>query len=275
MLLVVPNGKVKLLNALPFAPADLRRDSLRDAWQAYRAAWRTTRGSRLRAALPRRAGAAAPRQRDLGPAAERLTRGARPARPPPPSRAATSGPGALGHRRIHVDQLQPRVAQPLRHHAHEAQHEGQAELRIGLGSSREADRLRRRAPSRRRARAPGSACRHAAAAPTSRTRRRRRGSARAARGPAPRARARPCPCRAGRTPNSRRPRERSPGPARTGLPWRARPGGPGPAARKSATKGWLSRSCNRLSLIGLLLRWLDRPTASSRSFASSGARAAP
>ena len=29
MLLVVPNGKVKLLNALPFAPADLRRDSLR------------------------------------------------------------------------------------------------------------------------------------------------------------------------------------------------------------------------------------------------------
>ena len=49
MLLVVPNGKVKLLNALPFAPADLRRDSLRDAWHAYRAAWRTTRGSRLRA----------------------------------------------------------------------------------------------------------------------------------------------------------------------------------------------------------------------------------
>jgi MoaA/NifB/PqqE/SkfB family radical SAM enzyme len=42
MLLVVPNGKVKLLNALPFAPADLRRDSLHDAWQAYRAAWRTT-----------------------------------------------------------------------------------------------------------------------------------------------------------------------------------------------------------------------------------------
>ena len=42
MLLVVPNGKVKLLNALPFAPADLRRDSLQDAWQAYRAAWRTT-----------------------------------------------------------------------------------------------------------------------------------------------------------------------------------------------------------------------------------------
>jgi MoaA/NifB/PqqE/SkfB family radical SAM enzyme len=41
MLLVVPNGKVKLLNALPFAPADLRRDSLHDAWHAYRDAWRT------------------------------------------------------------------------------------------------------------------------------------------------------------------------------------------------------------------------------------------
>jgi hypothetical protein len=41
MLLVVPNGKVKLLNALPFAPADLRRDSLEQAWEAYREAWRS------------------------------------------------------------------------------------------------------------------------------------------------------------------------------------------------------------------------------------------
>ena len=41
MLLVVPNGKVKLLNALPFAPADLRRDSLAQAWDAYKDAWRT------------------------------------------------------------------------------------------------------------------------------------------------------------------------------------------------------------------------------------------
>jgi len=40
MLLVVPNGKVKLLNALPFAPADLRRDSIDEAWRAYRDAWR-------------------------------------------------------------------------------------------------------------------------------------------------------------------------------------------------------------------------------------------
>jgi MoaA/NifB/PqqE/SkfB family radical SAM enzyme len=42
MLLVVPNGKVKILNALPFAPADLRRDSLEQAWQAYRDAWRSS-----------------------------------------------------------------------------------------------------------------------------------------------------------------------------------------------------------------------------------------
>lgn len=40
MLLVVPDGKVKLLNALPFAAADLREHSLADAWEAYRRAWR-------------------------------------------------------------------------------------------------------------------------------------------------------------------------------------------------------------------------------------------
>jgi MoaA/NifB/PqqE/SkfB family radical SAM enzyme len=41
MMLVVPNGRVKLLNALPFAPADLKHDTLAQAWQAYRKAWRT------------------------------------------------------------------------------------------------------------------------------------------------------------------------------------------------------------------------------------------
>jgi MoaA/NifB/PqqE/SkfB family radical SAM enzyme len=40
ILLVVPNGKVKLLNALPFAAADLRRSSISEAWDAYRQAWR-------------------------------------------------------------------------------------------------------------------------------------------------------------------------------------------------------------------------------------------
>ena len=40
MMLVVPNGRVKLLNALPFAPGDLRTQSLAEAWDAYRRAWR-------------------------------------------------------------------------------------------------------------------------------------------------------------------------------------------------------------------------------------------
>jgi len=40
MLLIVPNGQVKLLNALPFTVADLRRDSIEDAWDAYRRGWR-------------------------------------------------------------------------------------------------------------------------------------------------------------------------------------------------------------------------------------------
>jgi len=39
MMLVVPDGKTKLLNALPFAPADLRRQSLAEAWEAVRRAW--------------------------------------------------------------------------------------------------------------------------------------------------------------------------------------------------------------------------------------------
>ncbi len=47
MLLIVPNGKVKLLNALPFAPADLRRDTLAHAWQAYRNAWRSMEVSKF------------------------------------------------------------------------------------------------------------------------------------------------------------------------------------------------------------------------------------
>jgi MoaA/NifB/PqqE/SkfB family radical SAM enzyme len=43
MLLVVPNGRVKLLNALPFSAADLRRDSLAQAWSAYIRAWKDPR----------------------------------------------------------------------------------------------------------------------------------------------------------------------------------------------------------------------------------------
>ena len=40
MLLIVPNGKVKLLNALPFCAGDLRRQPLAEAWMAYQDAWR-------------------------------------------------------------------------------------------------------------------------------------------------------------------------------------------------------------------------------------------
>ena len=39
MMLVVPNGKVKLLNALPFAVADLKKESLAQAWPKVGAAW--------------------------------------------------------------------------------------------------------------------------------------------------------------------------------------------------------------------------------------------
>jgi MoaA/NifB/PqqE/SkfB family radical SAM enzyme len=40
-LLVLPNGWVKVAGALPHICADLRRDSLTDAWEAYRRAWRS------------------------------------------------------------------------------------------------------------------------------------------------------------------------------------------------------------------------------------------
>ncbi len=41
MLLVVPNGKVKLMNALPFVAADLRRVEIAEAWDGYRRAWQS------------------------------------------------------------------------------------------------------------------------------------------------------------------------------------------------------------------------------------------
>src|SRR5262249_57329628 len=39
-LLVLPNGWVKVAAALPHICADLRRDRLETAWQAYQNAWR-------------------------------------------------------------------------------------------------------------------------------------------------------------------------------------------------------------------------------------------
>ena len=41
MVLVVPNGRAKLLNALPFAVADLKTESLKSAWPKVGAAWRS------------------------------------------------------------------------------------------------------------------------------------------------------------------------------------------------------------------------------------------
>jgi hypothetical protein len=41
MMLIVPNGRVKLLNALPFAPGDLRSQSVLEAWASYQQAWRS------------------------------------------------------------------------------------------------------------------------------------------------------------------------------------------------------------------------------------------
>ena len=38
-MLVLPNGKVKVAAALPYLCADLRRQSISDAWDAYRSAW--------------------------------------------------------------------------------------------------------------------------------------------------------------------------------------------------------------------------------------------
>jgi len=41
MVLVVPNGRAKLLNALPFAVADLKKESLASAWPKIGAAWKS------------------------------------------------------------------------------------------------------------------------------------------------------------------------------------------------------------------------------------------
>jgi len=41
MVLVVPNGRAKLLNALPFAVADLKTESLKSAWPKVGAAWKS------------------------------------------------------------------------------------------------------------------------------------------------------------------------------------------------------------------------------------------
>lgn len=39
-LLVLPNGKVKLINSLPFICGDLKKESLSEIWEKYKTAWR-------------------------------------------------------------------------------------------------------------------------------------------------------------------------------------------------------------------------------------------
>ena len=43
LLIVLPNGLVKLINALPFVCGDLRRDSLAEVWANFQRAWRDPR----------------------------------------------------------------------------------------------------------------------------------------------------------------------------------------------------------------------------------------
>jgi len=43
LFIVVPNGKVKLINALPFTCGDLRKDSLGVVWQNFQEAWKSPR----------------------------------------------------------------------------------------------------------------------------------------------------------------------------------------------------------------------------------------
>lgn len=40
MVLMVPNGRVKLLNALPWVCGDMRRQSIYQVWEGYKAAWK-------------------------------------------------------------------------------------------------------------------------------------------------------------------------------------------------------------------------------------------
>jgi hypothetical protein len=42
---VLPNGLVKLINALPFICGDFRRDSLDEIWKRFRSAWSDPRVS--------------------------------------------------------------------------------------------------------------------------------------------------------------------------------------------------------------------------------------
>ncbi|MNC89287.1 hypothetical protein D3C83_51970 [compost metagenome] len=47
MLIVLPNGLVKLINALPFICGDLRRQTLAEVWANFRRAWADPRVARF------------------------------------------------------------------------------------------------------------------------------------------------------------------------------------------------------------------------------------
>jgi MoaA/NifB/PqqE/SkfB family radical SAM enzyme len=47
LLIILPNGLVKLINALPFVCGDLRRDSLATVWSNFRRAWHDPRVARF------------------------------------------------------------------------------------------------------------------------------------------------------------------------------------------------------------------------------------
>lgn len=51
LLIVLPNGLVKLINALPFVCGDLRRDPLEQVWRNFKRAWRDPRVARFVADL--------------------------------------------------------------------------------------------------------------------------------------------------------------------------------------------------------------------------------
>ena len=41
LFIILPNGKVKLINALPFTCGDLRADTLGQVWQKFQRAWKS------------------------------------------------------------------------------------------------------------------------------------------------------------------------------------------------------------------------------------------
>ena len=51
--ILLPDGKVKLINALPFICGDLRRQSLAEVWRNYQRAWKDPRVVRFIAELSR------------------------------------------------------------------------------------------------------------------------------------------------------------------------------------------------------------------------------